>query len=60
LSSILRDRKLDQEYRGGSPKLAVEQYAATLLRWFGLAEPQIDAVAPGLAAFSVRDLGFFA
>jgi len=40
------------------PTIAVQQYAATLLRWFGLAEAQIDVAAPGLAAFGARDLGF--
>ena len=40
------------------PTIAVDQYAATLLRWFGLTEQQIDAVVPGLVAFPSRDLGF--
>ncbi len=42
------------------PGLAVDQYAATLLRWFGLSEGQIDLAAPGLGAFPLRDLGFLA
>jgi len=40
------------------PTIAVQQYAATLLRWFGLTESQIDVAAPGLGAFGARDLGF--
>ncbi len=40
------------------PTLSVDQYAATLLRWFGLTPPQIDAVAPNLRNFPTRDLGF--
>jgi uncharacterized protein (DUF1501 family) len=40
------------------PTIAVQQYAATLLRWFGLTETQIDAAVPGLGAFGARDLGF--
>jgi len=40
------------------PTIAVQQYAATLLRWFGLTEGQIDVAVPGLGAFGARDLGF--
>jgi uncharacterized protein (DUF1501 family) len=40
------------------PTIAVQQYASTLLRWFGLEETQIDAAVPGLGAFGARDLGF--
>jgi uncharacterized protein (DUF1501 family) len=42
------------------PTTSVDQYAATLGRWFGLAEGQIDLVAPNLANFAARDLGFLA
>ncbi len=31
------------------PKLAVDQYAATLARWFGLSESNIDLILPSLA-----------
>lgn len=40
------------------PTLAVDQYAATLLRWFGLSADQIDSAAPNLRNFATRDLGF--
>ena len=40
------------------PTLAAAQYAATLLRWVGLDEPQLDAVLPTLGNFAARDLGF--
>lgn len=40
------------------PSLGVQQYAATLLRWWGLDEAQIDAAVPGLGLFSSRNLGF--
>jgi uncharacterized protein (DUF1501 family) len=40
------------------PTLAVDQFAATLLRWFGLTPAQIDTVAPNLRNFPARELGF--
>ncbi len=40
------------------PTQSVDQYGATLLRWFGLTEPQIDQALPNLRNFAVRDLGF--
>ena len=41
------------------PSWSVDQYAATLGRWFGLTEAQLDDVFPGLVNFgSARDLGF--
>lgn len=41
------------------PKASVDQYGATLLRWWGLGESQIDGVFPNLANFgSARSLGF--
>jgi uncharacterized protein (DUF1501 family) len=42
------------------PTLSVDQYAATLLRWFGLGEGQLDAVLPNLRNFASRDLRFLA
>jgi uncharacterized protein (DUF1501 family) len=41
------------------PTSSVDQYAATLLRWFGASEGQIDGVLPNLVNFgSSRSLGF--
>lgn len=40
------------------PTTALDQYAATLARWFGLGEGALDAAFPNLGAFSERDLGF--
>ena len=41
------------------PTTAVDQYAATLLGWFGASEPQLDAVLPNLKNFgSARRLAF--
>ncbi|GMV29636.1 MAG: hypothetical protein AMXMBFR59_17610 [Rhodanobacteraceae bacterium] len=42
------------------PTLAVDQYAATLARWFGLSETGIDDILPNLGHFANRDLGFLA
>jgi uncharacterized protein (DUF1501 family) len=40
------------------PSSAVDQYAATLLRWWGADEPTLDAVFSNLRNFPRRDLGF--
>jgi uncharacterized protein (DUF1501 family) len=40
------------------PTTAVDQYAATLGRWFGIADSQLLQVLPNLANFTQRDLGF--
>ena len=40
------------------PNLSVDQYAATLAKWFGLSPTEITAVFPNLVNFPVQDLGF--
>ncbi|HKP68628.1 MAG TPA: DUF1501 domain-containing protein [Pyrinomonadaceae bacterium] len=40
------------------PTSSVEQYAATLARWFGLPEANFSQVFPGITNFPVTDLGF--
>ncbi|MBT8106987.1 MAG: DUF1501 domain-containing protein [Gammaproteobacteria bacterium] len=40
------------------PSTSADQYAATLARWFGIADLDLDAVAPNLGNFAQRDLGF--
>jgi uncharacterized protein (DUF1501 family) len=40
------------------PTTSVDQFAATLARWFGVAEAQLDLIAPNLSNFAQRDLGF--
>lgn len=41
------------------PTTSVDQYAATLLHWFGASDPQLDTILPNLRNFgSRRTLGF--
>ena len=40
------------------PTTSVEQYGATLARWFGLTAPQLAAVFPNLSLFPAADIGF--
>lgn len=41
------------------PTTSADQYAATLARWFGIPDVDLDAVAPNIGNFIDRDLGFF-
>ncbi|MDH3672767.1 MAG: DUF1501 domain-containing protein [Gammaproteobacteria bacterium] len=45
--------------RGGRiiPTISVDQYGATLGRWFGVTEPELDQIHPNLANFPARDIG---
>jgi len=40
------------------PGVSADQYAATLARWFGIAEADLAGVAPHIGNFAERDLGF--
>ncbi len=40
------------------PSTSADQYAATLAKWFGIADAELDTVAPNLSNFAQRDLGF--
>lgn len=40
------------------PTTSADQYAATLARWFGIADVDLDIVAPSIDNFTQRDLGF--
>jgi uncharacterized protein (DUF1501 family) len=42
------------------PSTALDQYGATLAKWFGVSDPALDAVFPNLKNFAVRDVGFMA
>jgi len=41
------------------PTTSVDQLAATLARWMGVADGELATVVPNIANFSARDLGFF-
>lgn len=41
------------------PSVSVEQYAATMGRWFGLTEEELLGALPNLSRFQTQDLGFF-
>jgi uncharacterized protein (DUF1501 family) len=40
------------------PGVSADQYAATLARWFGIADAELERVAPHIGNFAERDLGF--
>ena len=42
------------------PTVAVDQYAATLARWFGVDAGGIADIFPSLVHFGAADLGFMA
>jgi uncharacterized protein (DUF1501 family) len=45
---------------GMIPSTSVEQYAATLAKWMGVSDANIDTIFPNLGRFASRDLGFLA
>jgi uncharacterized protein (DUF1501 family) len=40
------------------PTTSVDQYAATLARWFGVAPTDLNTIFPNLSHFSSNNLGF--
>lgn len=50
----------DDDVGGGRmiPTTSADQYAATLARWFGIDDLELETVAPNLGNFAARDLGF--
>jgi uncharacterized protein (DUF1501 family) len=40
------------------PAVSSDQYAATLARWFGVADADLPKIAPSIGNFAERDLGF--
>ena len=42
------------------PTTSLEEYGATLCRWFGIAESDLPYVFPNIGAFASTNLGFMA
>ncbi|MFT5501142.1 MAG: hypothetical protein ACI88G_001275 [Woeseiaceae bacterium] len=40
------------------PTTSADQYAATLAKWFGIPDVELDMVAPNIGNFAARDLNF--
>jgi uncharacterized protein (DUF1501 family) len=41
------------------PTISTEQYLATITRWFGVDESQMDIIFPNLKNFKTKDIGIF-
>lgn len=54
------DNPLDVGSGNFIPQNSVDQYAATMAKWFGLSAGEIATVFPNLVNFSTPDLGFMA
>ena len=55
------DSSPDQVANGSLlPTTSVDQYAATLGKWFGLSDMQLLDVLPNLKNFNTKNLGFMA
>lgn len=50
----------DDDVGGGRmiPTTSADQFAATLAKWFGIPDADLDIVAPHIGNFAQRDLGF--
>ena len=42
------------------PSTSVDEYSATLARWFGVSDSEMPSVAPNIGRFATPDLGFMA
>lgn len=40
------------------PTTSIDQYGATLAKWFGVPDAQLSSVFPNLANFATQNLGF--
>jgi uncharacterized protein (DUF1501 family) len=40
------------------PTTAMESYLATIVKWFGATESELDTIFPNRRAFEIKDMGF--
>ena len=59
-SRDLRTRAKRTEKSDLEAGTTIDQYAATLASWYGLAGPDIPTVFPNLSRFATSNLGFLA
>ncbi len=59
---VLQARGPDDTGSRGSwiPTTSVDEYSATLARWFGVDDANLEMVLPNLGRFAQRDMGFMA
>ena len=50
----------DTEHGRWIPTISVDEYNATLARWFGVSDSDLPVVLPNIGRFASRDLGFMA
>jgi uncharacterized protein (DUF1501 family) len=60
MPSLANDGPDDAGWGQIIPTTSVDQYAATLARWFGVGESDLDLIFPNLHNFPSRNLGFMA
>jgi uncharacterized protein (DUF1501 family) len=48
----------DSGYGRLIPTTSIDQYGATLARWFGATDTQLETIFPHLSRFATADLGF--
>lgn len=48
----------DTDHGRWIPTTSVDEYAATLARWFGVSETDLPIVLPNIGRFQTRDMGF--
>ncbi len=40
------------------PTISMESYLATMVKWFGASDQELDEIFPNLKSFPIRDLGY--
>ena len=58
MPALVNDGPQDVGWGQIIPTTSVDQYAATLARWFGVADSELGLIFPNLANFEQRTLGF--